>query len=391
MRIGVDASNVRTGGGLTHLVNVLAAARPEQCGIERVIVWGNARTLASLPERPWLEKRHESWLDRALPWRLAWQWLRLPGLARADADLLFSPGGNAPHVAPLPVVTMSRNMLPFEWGELLRYGATWMTLRLLLLRFGQSRTFRRADGVIFLTAYAREAVQRVARACGRVAVIPHGVEERFRAQPSPQRPLSACSAERPLRLLYISIIDVYKHPWHVAEAVARLRGEGLPLALELVGPAYPPALRRLRRALARLDPAGGFLRYRGAVPFTELHALRDQAEIFVFASSCENMPNILLEAMASGFPIACARRGPMPELLGEGGVYFDPEDPAGIAAAIRQLAEDAELRARCARIGFERAGAFSWQRCAQETLAFVREVADARPAQASRSVPGGDM
>ena len=35
------------------------------------------------------------------------------------------------------------------------------------------------------------------------------------------------------------------------------------------------------------------------------------------------MPNTLVEAMASGLPIACSDRGPMPEVLGDGGVLFD--------------------------------------------------------------------
>jgi len=375
--VGIDASNVRTGGGVTHMVNLLGAARPREFGIRRVRVWANARTLVLLPERDWLEKLHEPWLDRALPWRLAWQWLRLPRLAHAGCDLLFSPGGNAPRVAPLPLLAMSRNMLPFEWSELRRYGFSWTTLRLLMLRFGMVRTFRRADGVIFLMPYAKAAVERVARVSGRVAIVPHGVEERFRVPPRPQVALADCSPERPLRLLYVSIVDVYKHQWHVAEAVARLRAEGLPLLLDLVGPAYPPALARLRRTLERVDPRGECVRYRGPLPFEDLHRLTAEADLFVFASSCENMPNILLEAMAQGFPIACARRGPMPELLGDAGVYFDPEDPAEIALAIRRLAEDAALRARCARAAFERAANYTWARCADETLAFIRAIAAA--------------
>jgi glycosyltransferase involved in cell wall biosynthesis len=373
--VGIDGSNLRTGGGTTHIRNLLSVAEPGRFGIEQVVLWTSEATLGLLPERDWLEAVHEPWLDRSLPWRLAWQWFRLPRLVERRCDVLFSPGGNA-RPGAVPIVTMSRNMLPFELGELFRYRISWMTLRLLLLRFGQSRTFRRADGLIFLTDYAREAVQRVARAGGRTAVIPHGVEERFRGEPRPQRPLSACSPEQPLRLLYVSIVDVYKHQWQVAEAVASLRREGLPVAIDFVGPAYPPAERRLRASLERLDPAGEFLRYRGPMPFEALHELQQTAEIFVFASSCENMPNILLEAMASGYPIACARRGPMPEILGDAGAWFDPERPQEIAAAIRSLAEDPERRGRCARAAYEAARAYSWDRCARESLEFIGAVVD---------------
>ena len=376
MIVGVDASNIRAGGGITHLTNLIAVAEPGEFGIERVILWANRNTLARLPDAPWLEKVHEPLLDRALPFRLYWQWFQLPRLADGRCQILFSPGGNAPPSSS-PLVTMSRNMLPFEYGELFRYGVSWMTVRLLLLRIGQSGTFRRAQGVIFLTGYAHGAVRKIATVPERVAIIPHGVEERFRCAPREQRPLEEYSTERPFRLLYVSIVDVYKHQWHVAEAVRRLRDAGLPVVIDFVGPGYRSALARLKRTLRRLDPGGEVLRHRGAVPFEELHRLREQADLFVFASSCENMPNILLEAMAAGYPIACARRGPMPEMLGDGGLYFDPMLPAEIAEAIETLVRDPGLRARCARTAFDRASAYSWDRCARETLSFIREVAAA--------------
>jgi glycosyltransferase involved in cell wall biosynthesis len=371
--VGIDASNVRTGGSVTHLTNLLASATPEEFDVRRVIVWGNQQTLDRLPDLDWLEKAHEPRLDRAILYRLWWQWFRLPALARSRCDVLFSPGGNAPPgIAPL--VTMSRNMLPFERRELARYGISWMGLRLLLLRWGQTRTFQRAQGVIFLTRYAHDAVREIARVGGEVTIVPHGVEERFRKTPREQRGLAECSPERPLRLLYVSIVDVYKHQWNVAEAVAALRESGLPVAIDFVGPAYPPAHRLLNAALERLDPEANFLRYRGPVPFEELPALSEQADVFVFASSCENMPNILLEAMSMGLPIACSRRGPMGEILGDAGVYFDPEDVGSIAESLRKFVEDPALRMRCAENAHARAQSYSWKRCADETFAFLRRV-----------------
>lgn len=373
MIVGIDASNLGPGGSMTHLTNLLAVAEPEAAGISRFVVWGGSGNLSRIAERPWIQKVPVAALDGGLASRLLWQRFRLPALARSACDLLFVPGGNAsPRFRP--VVTMSRNMLPFEWAELRRYGFSWMTLRLLLLRAGQARTFRRADGLVFLTEYARRRVARSARLPPRVTVIPHGVEERFRIAPREPRALAACSSEHPLRALYVSIVDVYKHPWHVARAVKRLRDEGLPIAIDFVGPAYPPALARFQTTLRELDPEGRFLRYRGAVPFATLHELLRDAELFVFASSCENMPNVLLEGMAAGLPIACSNRGPMPEVLGDAGVTFDPEQPEEIARALRTLAEDGDLRRRCAMAASERARAFSWQRCARDTLAFLAAV-----------------
>jgi glycosyltransferase involved in cell wall biosynthesis len=274
---------------------------------------------------------------------------------------------------------MSRNLLPFEWRELRRFGWSWMTVKLCLLRFSQTRTLRRADGVIFLTDYARRIVMPVLRAVnGETVTIPHGINNRFSSAPRTQVRADRRSLERPLRLIYVSIVDVYKHQWNVVEAVAQLRAQGAPIALELIGPAYPPALRRLENALGRWDPRGEFISYSGPVSHTLLHERYARSDICVFASSCENMPNILLEGMASGLPIACSNRGPMPEVLGNEGVFFDPESPIDIARALRELIDSAELRAQLARRSFDRVQMFSWSRCASETFGFLAKVAGRR-------------
>jgi glycosyltransferase involved in cell wall biosynthesis len=274
------------------------------------------------------------------------------------------------------MVTMSRNLLPFEWREMVRYGLSWRTVKLSLLRLAQSASFRRANGVIFLTHYAQKAVMRVTGLLrGRVVIVPHGIDDRFVGTPRSQRALGDYSAANPFRLLYVSIVDAYKHQWNVAEAVSRLRADGFPVALDLVGPAYGPALKRLQRVLQRVDPSHAVIRYLGAVPYQALHRLYDAANVCVFASSCENMPNILLEGMASGLPIACSDRGPMPEVLGDAGIYFNPEDAGSIAKAIRQLIVSPDLRAAKAQAAFERMSGYSWRRCADETFRFLAHVA----------------
>lgn len=376
MIVGVDASNLRSGGGVTHLKELLSAAQPRRQGVEAVIVWGARATLSQLPERPWLEKRHHPWLELSAPRRILWQRRQLPRLAfQSGCAVLFCPGGLAPRSFS-PVVTMCRNLLPFEWREMRRYGMSFQFFRLLLLRWMQAETFRRANGVIFLTRYAQDTVLAVTGPIpGKIAVIPHGINRQFFCHPRPQRP-GGCHVSS-FRIVYVSIVDVYKHQWHVAQAVADLRRQGLPVELELFGPAYLPALRRLAATMRRLDPASAFIRYRGFLPHDELPKLYRAADLCVFASSCENLPNILLETMAAGLPIACSKRGPMPEVLGDAGVYFDPESPEDILRAIKELAESPELRAEKARLAFERAQQYCWRRCADETFSFLATVATA--------------
>ena len=374
--VGIDAANLRRGGGVTHLVELLRAAQPAAYGIDRVVVWGGQPTLNALDDRSWLDKRHPSALDKGLLQRTLWQRYSLSQAARdASCDVLFVPGGSYAGNFH-PVVNMSRNMLPFEWNEIKRYGWSMFTLKLLLLRLTQSRSYQKSDGLIFLTEYARQVVLSVTgQLHGKTCPIPHGLNSRFNQPPKSQRAINVYDEKNPFRVLYVSIIDQYKHQWVVVEAIAALRKEGLPVVLDLVGPAYPPALKRLNNTADRLDADRLWVHYHGATPFDELHLRYAQADLGLFASSCENMPNILLETMASGLPIACSNRGPMPEVLGSDGVYFDPEQPAEIARAVRELIESPQLRANLAAASYQRSQQYSWQLCAGETFQFLASIA----------------
>jgi glycosyltransferase involved in cell wall biosynthesis len=376
MILGIDASNIRGGGGITHLVELLKAAHPAQHGFGKVVVWSGQETLSKIEERPWLVKSYQPQLDGNLLGRIAWQRYRLSGLAQNEGcNVLFVPGGSYAG-SFRPIVAFSQNLLPFDQGESRRYGWSLTGIRLRFLSVTQARTFRRADGLIFLTRHARDAVmRRIGTTAGKTCIIPHGIDERFACPPRRQLPLSAFSNAHPLRILYVSIIDVYKHQWHVAEAVAQLRARGLPVTLELVGPAYPPAMQRLRQTMNRVDPAGEFVSYAGTLPHDALPQRYAGADIFLFASSCETFGQILLEAMYSGLPIACSERSSMPELLGEAGRYFDPEDPEDIARALVKLVDAPDLRARCAEAAYQRASAYSWQKCARDTFSLLAEVA----------------
>jgi len=375
--LGIDAANLLQGGGRTHLLELLRAADPQSHGFSRVVIWGASDTLALLDDRPWLCKITPAELDGGLLRRAAWQMVQLDTAVRQHAcDLLLVPGGS--YVGGFqPVVLMSQNLLPFEPREILRYGAAPRAGKLALLRWVQAWSFARSRGVIFLTDYAQAAVQKVVSLLPASAVIHHGLNRRFLQSPRPQLPIAAYSnPAEPFRILYVSIVDHYKHQWHVVEAVARLRRlSGWNLAIDLVGPAFPSALRRLRRVMQAQDPDGSWLCYHGPVPYEQLHAIYNRSQLALWASSCEAFGLILLEAMGAGLPVASSDSPTMREILADTGLYFNPEDPVSISTTLQRLIADPELRAGLAAAAYARAQSFSWQHCADATFAFLAEVA----------------
>lgn len=372
MILAIDASNIRTGGGVTHLVELLNASKPIEQGIEKVIIWASSSVLNQIEDQDWLLKGYCSHLDKSLPFRLYWQKFILKKLLfKNNCDLLFVPGGSFA-IKFSPIVTMSQNMLPFEWEELSRYGFSLLTIKFLLLRFTQSLSFKKADGVIFLTTYARKGVEKITGKLKNTAVIPHGLNERFIMQPKLQKDINTYSGDEPFRIIYVSKIDQYKHQWHVINAIAKLRKmTGWSLILELIGPDNPKSMKRFQKSIQRYDKDCEWVIYHGSVPFGQLHEMYQQADLGLFASSCENMPNILLETMASGLPVASSNRGPMPEILGDTGVYFNPEDPEEIANVLKKIIADLDLRKELVEASFKASQQYSWERCANETFNFL--------------------
>jgi glycosyltransferase involved in cell wall biosynthesis len=384
--VGIDASRNRSGGAKHHLVGLLKAGDPAQFGIGQVHVWAYRSLLEVLPSAPWLVKHNPPALERSLPRQLWWQRFALPAeMRRHRCDVLLSTDAGTIGVFE-PSVAMSRDMLSYEPGEMSRYGLSKAWLRLILLRYIQVRSLKRARGAIFLTQYAAEIIQKFTGQLANAIVIPHGVGDDFRQTGMSRSWPGTESGE--IRCLYVSNTELYKHQWMVVRAIEELRQRGHNVSLTLAGGGMGEAQRLLDREIGRADPHGRFVRVIGAVRHEEIPQLLTQADVFIFASSCENMPNTLVEGMASGLPIACSDRGPMPEVLGDGGVYFDPENAGSIAGAVESLILNPELRLSIARRAKERAANFSWARCARETWTFLR--ANVPNVQASLDVRSED-
>lgn len=366
MRIGVDASNVRSGGGLAHLINIISGLSRLDDWVTGVEVWcgADAALYLSCVESPSVTIHREPELDGAFWKTMRWRQFELPGLTkRLDVDCLLSPGGLVPLRRTVPTVVMSQNALPFEERERKRYGISEpMRWRLEYLRHTQRRSFNRADAVIALSEYTRGLLSGsgVHRA---IEVVPHGVEERFFVE----RERPATSAGGPLTVLYVSPVERYKHHAAVVRAASSVAGS-YPLTLRLVGkPADLAAVRDLQTAIRESDPDGTLVEQRGHVTDDELAESYAEADVFVFASTCENFPITLLEAMAAGLPIISSSDGAMPEALGDAGIYFNLEDIGSLEEGLSGLLADETLRRRLGEQARSRARQFAWESTVRRT------------------------
>jgi glycosyltransferase involved in cell wall biosynthesis len=361
LRVGINAVHAKTGGGLSYLRSMLPliAAAPDVAAR----LFAADDTVAALAP---IDARIE--LCRVRPWRgwaglLAWEQIVLPRLLRRDRiDVTFSPANFTPLLAPSPVVLLGtatgmivrerRLHMRVYWAVLT--AMTWLSLLVC----------RRAAAV---SAFVRDNLtpgpMRALRS--RVTVVHHGVGAEFRADNGPRE------------AFLLAVADLYpqKNLHRLIEAFAALATARPDLTLRIAGrPIDESYAAELAAQVARLGLAGR-IAFLGGVPREELAALYRRCAVFVFPSTVESFGMPLLEAMASAAPIACARAAAMPEVLGEAGLYFDPDDAAGMARAIAILLDDESRRRDLAAQGLARAALFSWDAAAASTLTVLRAAA----------------
>ena len=214
--------------------------------------------------------------------------------------------------------------------------------------------YRRIDRPIAVSTVARDYIQR--HFPGPVEVLPNGVDlERFR----PRR--EADRADGPPTILFVGRLDPRKGLPDLLDACGILARLDVPFRLRVVGdgPLSGRLTRKARRSL------GDRVQFAGRVPGEKLPDEYARADLFCTpARSGESFGLVLLEAMATGVPIAATslpgyRTVLTPE---REGILAPPRDPVSLALGLRRLLLDPDLRARMGARGVETARRYGWER-----------------------------
>jgi len=156
-----------------------------------------------------------------------------------------------------------------------------------------------------------------------------------------------------LQLLSVGRIDREKNPLLLADTVALLRVEDPRWHLVVCGEGpMTPALERRIETLGLAD----HVQLRGYVPVHGgLLDLYRASHAFLHVSLTEGMPQVLIEAFASGVPVVATAVGGVAEAAGDAALLVAPDDAPAAAAAVLSTGRDPELRRRLVAAGLERA------------------------------------
>ncbi len=134
----------------------------------------------------------------------------------------------------------------------------------------------------------------------------------------------------------------------------------------LVGEVNLPEAERVKSLIATLGLEAHVLLL-GAIPYQSLPPLYHHAYLNLFASSCENCPNIMLEALASGRPMICSNVMPMPEFGADAALYFSPFDPEDIGRVLSEALTSPDLLKKLSVAAVTQSDKFDWEKTSRKT------------------------
>lgn len=111
----------------------------------------------------------------------------------------------------------------------------------------------------------------------------------------------------------------------------------------------------------------------GYFPHENLPQLYSCADACVFPSATEGVGLPVIEAMATGIPVLCAKAGSLKEIAGDNALYFNPDNPQEIAEALEIIVTDNKLKERLISNGFEWVKRFSWEKTAVKTIELIEK------------------
>jgi len=372
MKIVINALSARRGGGQTYLLNLLQNL--DHCKATEIMIL--APESLNIPTNPKIKRIEVNWpIDNPLL-RTLWERYLLSGLLKKlNADVLFCPGGLVTSAVPnkCKTVTMFRNMIPFDPAQRAKYPFGLMKMRNWLLERALLKSMIKADICIFISDFARQVIEERAKGClNNTIIIPHGLSEHFKipVNSSLSRPKWLPKDEY---LLYVSIFDVYKNQLEVVRGFHLLKSRRKTQEkLVLAGFNSSKYGQKVRSEIFRLGLQNDVI-LTGNITYIELPNIYYHAKINIFASECENCPNILLEALGAGRPLIVSNRQPMPEFGGDAVTYFNPSSPEDLALKLVSIIDDSVLMQNLSARARERSRQFCWKQTARMTWEAINQ------------------
>lgn len=287
-----------------------------------------------------------------------------------EIDFFHATDHHIPKLRRVSVLATVMDLIPVLHPQ-------WAFARLQGLKsWGFRRAISWADYIITISQHSKQdLIERLGIEAARITVIPLGVHQDFFQRISPEvigEVLQRYDLKKGF-FLFIGTLQARKNIERILTAHRQLppsiRKDHPLVIVGKYGWGSDPLLDQLK-ALEAVGE-GRWLQY---VPYQDIFALFQSAQALVYPSLYEGFGLPVLESFASQVPVITSNTTSLPEVAGEAAVLVNPYCIEEITDAMRRLLEDSMLREDLIRRGYTRAQGFTWEQCAQQTLAVYRQI-----------------
>lgn len=371
MRVAINALSAVAGGGVTYLNQLFKHLSEIDRGNEYLIIttkkgekilhtnYKNFRVISF--KFPGFSPMLRVFWEQLCLWYV---------LKKNKASILYSPANIGLIFFPFPTVIMIQTVAPF-YPEMIKKQNIYYRLKFNLLRILTSLSVKKAKKVIFISDKARKDLKRYYNLHEEsTSLIYHGKSMMFKPDldyDNLQKIKQKYNLDK--FILYVSNIYGYKNFLELIHAFSLIKNKINPnLKLALVGKSFDNQYTEPLKTLVLNKKMEDRVVFLGHIPYEELPYFYVLCKLFIYPSTCENCPNILIEAMACGAPILSSNIEPMPEICRDAAVYFDPFNPQDIAEKIQSVLANNSLMQKLKELSIKRADYFDWEETARKTL-----------------------
>ncbi|MFA6197550.1 MAG: glycosyltransferase family 1 protein [Patescibacteria group bacterium] len=302
-------------------------------------------------------------------WYSVEEQLKFPALINAQKlDLVHFPHFNVPLLYRRPYLVTIHDLIitHFPTTRATTLGPVKYFFKRLGYQWVIATAVKRSRKVITVSDFVKNELVKFFKLPETKVAVTYEATDLFQGEATdPDTVLAQYHISRPY-LLYVGNAYPHKNLEMLVAAFKELRQRHADVKLVLVGK-MDYFYQRLKKMSDDMG-LGGAVIYPGYVPDEHLPALYQKALLYVFPSLSEGFGLPPLEAMQYGVPVAAAHSSCLPEILGNGVVYFNPNEKHDIVNVLANLIEQPDKRDELVRLGNERVRHFSWETMARQTV-----------------------
>jgi len=298
--------------------------------------------------------------------KFLWTQITLPlRLYKKDIDVFFSPAHYGPRFSKIPLVVTIHDL------SYIYYPKDFLKKDLFKLKNWTAYTVKKARKIIAVSNSTKNDLIKIYKIpSDKVAVIYNGFNQYKEIKASAFKEKNICSPY----ILYIGTLQPRKNLLNLIRAFYKFNQIYKDFNLIIAGKKgwlYKEIFEEVKNL--GIEDKVFFTDY---VTNHQLVFLYENAFCLVIPSLYEGFGLPILEAMHFSCPVITSFSSSLPEVGGNACLYFDPQNVNDITEKIIKLKNNPELRKSLIKRGKERTKIFSWEKCGEETLKILKEVAN---------------